>query len=64
MIAYPADDYKEGMKTTTTANNLSDGETDGDFSDEEPIEEPMYDQEEPMIEETEEVAAEDAASGR
>ena len=52
------------MKTTTNANNLSDGETDGDFSDEEPIEEPMYDQEEPMIEETEEVAAEDAASGR
>ena len=64
LIAYPADDYKEGMKTTTNANNLSNGETDGDFSDEEPIEEPMYDQEEPMIEETEEAAAEDAASGR
>lgn len=64
LIAYPADDYKEGMKTTTNANNLSDGETDGNFSDEEPIEEPMYDQEEPMIEETEEAAAEDAASGR
>ena len=64
LIAYPADDYKEGMKTTTNANNLSNGETDGDFSDEEPIEEPMYDQEEPMIEETEEAAAEDAVSGR
>lgn len=64
LIAYPADDYKEGMKTTTNANNLSNGETDGNFSDEEPIEEPMYDQEEPMIEETEEAAAEDAASGR
>ncbi len=60
LIAYPADDYKEGMKTTTNANNLSNGETDGDFSDEEP----MYGQEEPMIEEPEEAAAEDAVSGR
>ena len=52
------------MKTTTNANNLSNGETDGDFSDEYPIEEPMYDQEEPMIEEPEDAAAEDAVSGR
>lgn len=63
LIAYPADDYKEGMKTTTNANTVSDGETDGDFSEEEPMEEPAYDQE-PMLEETEAVAAEDAAAGR
>lgn len=63
LIAYPADDYKEGMKTTTNANTVSDGETDGDFSEEEPMEEPAYDQE-PMPEETEAVAAEDAAAGR
>ena len=64
LIAYPADDYKEGMKTTTNANNLSGGETDGNLSDEEPMEDSMYEQEEPMMEETEEAAAEDAASGR
>ena len=64
LIAYPAVDYKEGMKTPTNANNLSDGETADEFSDEAPIEDPKYDQQAPMIVKTEEAAAKAAASSR